>query len=118
MSGVLRAIADMQREAGPAMDRVEALELSRHQFEAEIQGVLLEAEGKRSAAANAEARTRTMKKSYEKQLDPFNVDSEQAEDSIVQGRHAPPSEEEGMLPVHLDLAPSDSKAYALRAKFL
>lgn len=114
----LRGITAALTEAGPAINRLEALELSRHQFEAECEGMLLRADGKRKAAENAEARTRTLKKSYEKaELDPFAPESEAAEASIVQGRHAAASEEDGLLPLHLDVAPTNSKTYALRAKY-
>jgi len=118
-----RELIEIQREIGPALDRVDALELSRHQFQAEIEGILLRAEGKLKAASNAEARERQLKKSYEKQLlDPFDGDGEQGEqgartqEEALRHLDAAASETGEVHPVHLDLAPNN-KADALRAKW-
>lgn len=100
----------------PATERLEQLELSRSQFEADIEGVLMKAEGKLKAAANAEARTRTMAKSFE--IDPFAA-SDPEGDAL--GAPIPPgdaeaSEEEEVLHVPLGLALND-KTHATRLKF-
>lgn len=113
---MLQQVVHLQSEAGPALKRLEALELSRHHFEAEIQGVLLQADGKLKAARNAEARERQLKRSYENQLlDPIDPDGEAAGEGVL-NVDAPASETEGVPAVHLALAPT-GKAAAVRAKF-
>lgn len=111
-------LASAQRQLGPAADRLEALELSRHQFEAEIAGVLLKAEGKYKAANNSEARERQLKKSYESRIDQLDPDGEEAEEVGEAVRHldAARGEEERLQALRLDVAP-DHKANALRHKW-
>ncbi len=101
----------------PSTDRLDALELSRSQFEAEMEGLLLRAEGKLKAAANAEARERTMsrKRHEEADVDPFPDDREEIEEALP-GDYAAPGFEEELHPLHLGLE-KNSKAYALRAKY-
>lgn len=105
----------VHEQLGPALDRLTALELSRAQFEADMEGIFLKADGKEKAARNAEARTRTMKRHAENLFDPFDPDS-QEEPEAVRERHEPPGEAEGLQPVHLDMAP-DHKAQALNRKW-
>jgi len=114
----LKDLVVIQRELGPALDRVEALELSRHHFEAEIEGKLLQADGKLKAAKNAEARERQLKRSYESHLlDPVDSDRQEVtEEGGVLPLHASPGEAEGVPAMHMGLASND-KAYALRAKW-
>jgi len=104
-----------QREAGPGEDRLKVLELSRVQFEADMQGLLSKAEGKLQAANNAESRTRTMKKAYENLVDPLDNDFEEEPEELPVG-YAPAGEEEELQRVHVDVAP-DYKALALMRKF-
>lgn len=111
----LRAGVEALREAGPAIERLEALELGQARWEAEIEAVLLKAEGKLAAANNSEARTRTMKKSYEKLLDPFDEEGEAGERLPPGNAEAGRPEEVQYMP--MDLAPVTGKAFALRAKF-
>ena len=92
------------------------LELDRARWEVETEGVLLKAEGKLKAANNAEARTRTMKRSYEKLIDPFDPDGEAVQAPVPEG-YVPASAEEAMHPVRVDLAPISKKEFALRAKW-
>ena len=115
---VLEQGVQAQRELGPARDRLDALELSRHHFEAEIQGVLLQADGKLKAAKNAEARERQLKRSYERQLDSGFEDIEEsaAKGDTVLPVDAQASEAQGLQPVRLGLA-TNNKAHAVRAKF-
>lgn len=116
---VLRDLATLQRDAGPAVDRIAALELSRHQFQAEIEGMLLRAEGKLKAASNAEARERQLKRSYEKQLDPFDPDSaagQERRDDVVPTGDAAAIDEAQVQPVRVALAPNN-KAAAVSAKW-
>ena len=66
----LNQLVVAHRELGPAVERVEALELSRVRWEAECEGMLLKADGKHNAAKAAEMRERQLKRSYETR-DPF-----------------------------------------------
>jgi len=117
LANTLELLGEAQRDAGPALDRLNAMELSRHKFEAECEGILLKADGKLKAAANAEARERQLKKSYERELDPLNPDGEDGtQRAAVLPDYAAPSEAEGMQPVRLGLA-TNSKAHAVRAKW-
>lgn len=122
----LRAVAisvdksvHLQLELGPARDRLESLELSRAQFEAEMAGLVLKAEGKFKAANNAEARERALKKANERLVDGFDLESEDPEPpgDTVRGNDATPSEEERLQSLRLDVAPIDGKAYAIARKF-
>jgi len=103
------------KEQAPSVARLDALELDRHQFEAEMEGLLLKAEGKLKAAANAEARERHQREKHDAEFDPFPDDREEGPERVP-GVYADGSEEEELHPVHLGLE-KNSKAYALRAKF-
>jgi len=81
-----------------------------------MDALMLKADSTLKAANNAESRTRTMKKSYEKLLDPFDADSEEVEAADFRG-YAPVSEEEGVQPVRVGVE-TNNKAQAMRAKFL
>jgi len=102
-------------EAHPSEERLDDLELGRSRFEAEMEGLLMKAEGKLKAASNAEARERHQRKQYETDLDPFPDDREEVE-PLDPPSYAQAGEEEEMQPVHMGLE-KNSKAYALRAKF-
>ena len=119
LNNTLDKLCQAQRAHGPATERLEALELSRHQWEAECEGLLLKAEGKLRAANNAEARERALRKTYEHLVDPFPEEGPQPEESVrdtLPLNDAPPGEAEGLPPVRLDVAPSN-KTLAQRAKF-
>jgi len=110
-------LAQIQEDLGPAMDRLATLELSRHHFEAECQGMLLKADGKLKAAASAEARERQLKKANDRLDDPFRADGEDgAAPAPVLPDDAAAGEAEGVRPVRLALA-TNNKAFAQRAKF-
>lgn len=79
LAGEVTRLCNVQREHGPAIDRLEALELSRAHFEAEMAGLLLKAEGQFKSARNAEARERQLKKSNESLADPLAEDGDTAE---------------------------------------
>jgi len=117
LTEAVHALARVQGSAAPAIERLDALELSRHQFEAELQGALLEAKGKLKASLNAEARERQLKKSYETNLD-IGDEAGEAGPGVVPilPVNAPPSETERLSSLHLGLAPDD-KAAALAHKF-
>ena len=119
------ALADMVldlvavlREAGPATNRLEALELSRHQFEAECSGALLEAKGKLKGALSSEARERHMRKQSDKDFGPLVEDGEEVEEagSAVQPDDVEASEAQRLLPVRVGVAASP-KAAAINAKW-
>ena len=119
LNNTLDKLCQTQRAQGPAVERLAALELSRSQWEAECEGLLLKAEGKLRAANNAEARERALRKTYEHLIDPLAEDGEQAEASgrnAHPGHDAPPSEDDRLQAVRLDVAPSN-KTLAQRAKF-
>lgn len=119
LAGALVEIVAAHKGLGPAIDRLQELELSRARFEADIQGMLLKAEGKFKAATAAEARERQLKRSYEKDLDPFpeggDRASSEAQEGIRQFDDAI-SEGERLQALRLDVAPNN-KAHALRAKW-
>ena len=110
---------ELRRDAGNLEERLGALESSRSLWEAEVEAEFLKAESSRQAAANAESRTRTMKKSYEKYADPFDEDEPpevHQNRGVLPEFHAPNGEAEGMQPVHMDV--EDPKQILMRAKFL
>jgi len=115
ISASLDELTVVQQMAGPATDRLEALELHRAQFEAEMKGLLLEADGKRKAAANAEARERKMKESYESEaFDPDGQESAEARRLLPDD--APGGKTEGLPPVRVALATND-KTHAVNSKW-
>jgi len=119
LSVELSELCAAHKELGPASERLDKLERERFRFEAECQGLLLAAEGKRKAAMNAEARERVMKKSYETHVDPFDEagDGPEAPAGDPDIEHdVAAGEAEGVQPLRLDVAPS-GKALAVRRKF-
>jgi len=115
---VVEGLATAQKQGGRALDRVEALELSRAQFEAEVQGLLLEAKGKLKASLNSEARERQLKKHNESITDTIVDDGEEVAEA---GDAVPPvyveaGKEGGVPTLRLGVAP-DSKAAAIAAKW-
>jgi len=118
LTEALQELATIQRGLGPATDRLEVLERSRHQFEAECEGMLLKADGKLKAAASAEARERQLKKANDRVADPLDPDGvEEPERGVyVLSNDAQASKASGVPAVHMALA-TNSKAQAVRAKF-
>lgn len=114
--GVAVSAAQRQRmDTAPVLQRLLDLEQSRAIWEAEVEALLMKAEGKLKAAANSEARERTMQKSRETDPDPFDFDRVEVEEVVPLG-YAPASEEEALPAVRLDVA-RDHKTLALRHKF-
>lgn len=116
---ILETAIDGMSDGGDLGDRVGALELQRAIFEADMDGLVTRAEGKLKAANNAEARTRTMKRSYETYADeldedrPPQIEAEplqlpQGDAEIVQ---------ESLQQVPLGMA-ANNKAHPTRMKFL
>ena len=117
LATAITELAKVQRQSGPAADRLTALELSRHQFEAQMEGLFLKADGKLKAASNAEARERQLRKSYEHLIDPLAEDGEEGKgNDAVLPIHAAAGGAEGMHPLRLDVA-ADPKAAAVNAKW-
>lgn len=112
--GALHAVAKAQTEQAPAIDRLEELERSRSLWEADMEAEYQRAQTKYRAAHASEQRERKVR---DAQLDPFTPDSEEVE-APVPGGNAEVVPEEGMLPLHMDLAPVNRKANALRYKYL
>jgi len=114
----LDALVRYQQELGPALDRLDALERGRHQFEAECEGMLLKADGKLKAAASAEQRERQLRKSQERLTDSFDLEGLEATESrpLVPADDVAPSEAQGLPPLRLALATND-KTHAVKAKW-
>jgi len=115
VKAVLQDISNQLREKGPAAARFDELERRQAMWEVEMAALVATATGKYEAANNAEARTRTMKKHYEKLADPFRDEGEEDPTALSPG-DAPRGEAEEVHPLHLDVAPNP-KAQALRYKF-
>ena len=116
LTDALTDIARVQRELGPALDRLEALEHSRHHFEAECEGMLLKADGKLKAATSAEQRERQLKKANEKLADPFDPDGLEGADPRDGLEGADPRALVPTDAVHLALATND-KTHAVKTKW-
>jgi len=113
-SGLNGAVRSMQENA-PSLERLQTLERDRTLWEADVEALLMKAQGKLQAAANAEARTRTMKKAYE-EIDPFDAEGEEVAPPVSTS-HVEGVQEAQVQHVPVGLAPG-SKAYAQRAKFI
>jgi len=117
LTEAVQSLANAQRSAAPAIERLDALELSRHQFEAQMEGLYLKADGKFKAASNAEARERKLKESYEKDSDSFGEDREAGSgESPILPDDVETGEAERLSSLHLGVAPNH-KAAALAHKF-
>lgn len=116
---ILRYLSYLEQDGG-LVERVELLERDRAQFEVDVEGMLLKAEGKLKAANNSEARERTMRNHAERLSDPF---SDEVEAELPEGAgflpisDAPGGPEEGVQPMHMAVEIPD-KEHALRLKFL
>jgi len=108
-------IANAQREKGPPTARLEELERRQAMWEVEMEALVATATGKYEAANNAESRTRTMKRHYEKLVDPFAEEGEEVA-AALPASDAPGGEEEGVQPLRVDVA-ANHKAARLMYKF-
>jgi len=102
-------------ENGPATTRLEDIERRQAMWEVEMEALVATAKGKFEAANNAESRTRSMKKYYEKNVDPFGEESEEVPAALPTG-DALGGETEGVPPLRVDVA-ANHKANALMYKF-
>jgi len=112
-------VLELQRamaEQGPSEKRLADLEQRQAMWEVEMEALVAAAKGKYDAANNAEVRTRTMKRHYEKEADPLTEPSEQV-DASVPGGDVEGSEEDGVPPLRMAMAPANSKTKALRHKW-
>jgi len=120
VAGALEALLERQIESGPAEARLEELERSRARWEAEIEALLLRADSTLKAANNAESRSRTMKRNYEKlfgELDPDRVEELEIEARReLQDRDVEAVADQGVLELPVGVA-ADHKAWATRLKF-
>ena len=117
LTRAIERLAAAQTSATPAMDRLDALELSRHAFEAQMEGLFLKADGKLRAASNAEARERKLKESYEKDSDPFPEGGEAGSgESPILPDDVEAGKAERVSALHLGVAPNNKTA-ALAHKF-
>ena len=117
LTDVLAALNETQRQLGPALDRLEALEHSRHHFEAECEGMLLKADGKLKAASSAEQRERQLSKANQRLNLEFDPASEEGtEPATVLPDDAPGGEAPRVPAVRLALATND-KTHAVRTKW-
>jgi len=119
LCGDVSELCATHKAMGPAVGRLEKLELERHHFEAMCEGLLLKADGKLRAANNSEARERALRKSYEHLIDPLDETGERPETTTRDAGSqddAAASEEERVHALRLDVAPNP-KAFAQRAKF-
>lgn len=109
-------LTDAQRSNAPASSRLDALEHSQAMWQVEMEALVAKAEGTLQAALNAESRTRTMKKHYEKLADPLGLEGEEVTEAVP-SRDALGSEEERLQALRLDVAPVDKKNALKRYKF-
>ena len=118
LTEALLALTKVQRQLGPALDRLEALERSRIHFEADVEGMLLKADGKLKAATSAEQRERQLKKANDRLSDTFDPegDTEPTPRGAVLGDDAAAGEAPGLPPLRLALASND-KAHAVKTKW-
>ena len=117
----LSDLVDIQRELGPAADRLNALELSRHHFEAEMRAAVLRAESQYKATASSEQRERQLKKANERHTDPFSDEGEAPAERHNPTDAAVPADvgagsPEGVPPLRMVLA-ANNKAHAVRTKW-
>ena len=121
LTSALEALAEVQRDMGPALERLDTLERSRHQFEAEAEGMLLKAEGKLKAASSSEQRERQLKKANERFTDPLSDEGQAPGEGhdptdVPVTANAGAGSPEGVSPVRMVLATND-KAHAVRTKW-
>ena len=112
----LELAIEVQREAGPADERLEELERSRAHWEAQMEALILKADSTLKSASNAESRSRTMVRHAEKLVDPFSEEGDEVPETAPRGDD-PRIEAEELLPVPVGLA-TNNKAEAMRAKWL
>jgi len=106
-----------QREA--LEERLAKVERGYAGWSAQAEALVLKADALFKNARNAEERTRSMREKVDEGLDPLGAEVEEGPETprdVLPPGYAPGSEEEGLLPVRVDVAP-DYKALALRHKF-
>jgi len=112
----ISAAARAQTDNSQLSERLSDLERGRTMWEADVEGLLQKAEGKLRAAANAEARERTMQKFNEDELDPFGEDSDEIQERVPE-EDVEPSYPEEVQPLPVGMEAESRKAYALRMKY-
>jgi len=117
LSGAIGELAEAQARSEPATARLDAIERGQAMWQVEMEALVAKAEGTLQAALNAESRTRTMKKHYEKLADPLDIEGEEVNEAVP-GLDAARSEAERVQALRLDVAPVDKKNALKRYKFL
>lgn len=110
----LDALLRQWDEMGGVEGRIEALELSRAKWEAEVEALALQAESRFKQARAAEERARGMEQRAEKLREAISGDEEGMEGlppeylDLISGRDGDEGEEEGVQPMHqgMDGAPT------------
>lgn len=115
VAATLMAAANRHEDTAALTARLDELERERTMWQADVEALLMKAEGKLKAAANAEARERTMQKRAD-DIDPFSDPGEEIQAPIQESDAALGYPEE-VLPLRMDVAPESKKASALRYKF-
>ena len=116
VSAVMTTLVELWKDQGPADERLQKLELSRAEWEAEMNALLLKADSTLKSAANAESRARTMMRHAEKHADPFIEEGDEVQNGVPP-EHAQVGGEEGLQPMRMDVAPLNEKELRLRMKF-
>jgi len=117
LTSALEESNEIHRGLGPDIKRLENLERSRLQFEAECEGMLLKADGKLKAAASSEQRERQIRKANLRLADPFGETGEEgAEPASVFTHDVARGETERLQALPMAVAPNN-KTRAVRAKF-
>lgn len=120
---MLRSLPEPASEDHSLRERLEALELKRATWEAEIEALVLKAKGQYDSARNAEERTKTMKKAYETDSEEGALEGEAEileayrKLGIVPVDNGAASEESEMREVRQIVGRVSGKAVAQRAKF-
>jgi len=117
LTRVLGDLYDAQLRHGPALARLDALERSRHQFEAECEGVLLKADGKLKAASSAEQRERQLKKANERLSFEFDPAGEEGTPPATDAGHDAPGGEAPRVPAVRLALETNNKSHAVKAKW-
>lgn len=111
VNGLSNEVAASKADVGT--ERLDELERSRSLWEADMEALMIRADSKYKAAANAESRTR---KQLEK-LDPFGEEGEPVPTGIPP-EYAEVGEAEGLQPLPLGMAEPSQRELAKRMKFL
>lgn len=120
VASTITAATKRHYDSDAMMERLNELERDRTMWEADVEALLMKAEGKLKAAANSEARERHQRQKYEDLIGGFDPEGQgvvQEDGAAVQPGDVEGSETEGMHVMSVGMAPN-KKAHALRAKWM